>query len=395
MKSTPVLDHSDQDHNVIVPISEPVRPPISEEPLPSRKPWPWGKYLAGLLILAAAVLVVKHWVIPNYFHVPQTDFILASGRIEGRQVSVAPKDIQGRVKTLFVDEGSTVTPGQLLAELESNQLVARASLAEANISNVDAQILQAKIDLNFTIKNTEASVAAAESAVGSARAHAERTRAVLAVSKLDLDRATQLFNQGLIPKSSLDQSTMTYQTSQADVEAAEKDLSHAEANRDMVLASKDGVELKRQQVRALQQTRRSVVAQLAEANANLAERKIIAPSAGTVLSRTVEVGDVVSPGSPLFVITDMNRLYVKVFVPETEIAKLKFGDPADVTIDGLPERTFHAVISKIYQQAEFTPKNVETPEERVKLVFGVELALSNDEGLLKPGMPADCTIHWK
>jgi HlyD family secretion protein len=90
----------------------------------------------------------------------------------------------------------------------------------------------------------------------------------------------------------------------------------------------------------------------------------------------------------------MNRLYLKVYIPEPEIPKLKLGQPAEINVDAFPGRTFAARITKIYDQAEFTPKNVETKEERVKMVFGVELGLDNPERLLKPGMPADCRIRW-
>jgi HlyD family secretion protein len=92
-----------------------------------------------------------------------------------------------------------------------------------------------------------------------------------------------------------------------------------------------------------------VQAQIAEVDANLAERKIVAPSDGTILSRPVEVGNVVSAGSPVFVMVDMNWLYVKVYIPEPDIPKIKLGDPADVSVDAFPGRTFPARVTKIYQ----------------------------------------------
>jgi HlyD family secretion protein len=332
---------------------------------------------------------------PMLVRPPVEEVIRASGRIEGRDVTLAPKEIQGRVKKLFADEGATVEQGQLLAELESNQLEARSASIEANVSNLDAQLRQVSVDIAYTEKSTDASIAAAEAAAGTAQAHVERAKAVVATSNLQYERAKGLADQGIIPKSDLDQAIMARETSQADLNAAEKELLQANATLAVAVAAKDLVGLKTQQLRALQEARRAAIAQVDEARANLAERKIIAPIAGTILSRTVEVGDVVSPGSPIFVMVDMNRLYLKVYIPEPDIPKLKLGGEADVTVDAFPDRTFSARISKIYQQAEFTPKNVETPDERVKLVFGVELTLSNINGLLKPGMPADCVIHWK
>jgi HlyD family secretion protein len=210
----------------------------------------------------------------------------------------------------------------------------------------------------------------------------------------DYQRSVELFGEAILPRHDLDQAEMTLRTSEADVDAAEKDLVHAEADLALARASQDTVSLKRQQVRALQESRRAAVAQLAEVQAQLAERQILAPSDGTILSRPVEVGDVVSPGAAVFQMVDLDRLYLKVYIPEPEIAKLRLGDPAEVFVDAFPNRSFAARVSKIHEEAEFTPKNVETAEERLKLVFGVELTFVTPDRSLKPGMPAECTIHW-
>ena len=365
------------------------------EPPRSTPPKTWIRTALILGALGLAVIGVSLRVLPGLLRKPPQNVVAASGRIEGREVTLAPKEIQGRIQRLLVDEGQSVKKGQLLAELESKQLEARFSSLAANVANLDQQIKQASIDVTYTTKHTTAAAAAAEAAVSSAKAHLARGKAVLENAGVERDRALGLYGEQVIPKSVLDQATMTYETSVADVNAAEKDLSQAEANLAVAEASKDTVGLKLQQLRALQESRRAAEAQLAEARANLGERRIYAPTDGTILSRPVEVGDVVSSGSPIFVMVDMNRLYLKVYIPEPEIPKIKLGDEAEITVDAFPGRTFAARVSKIYQQAEFTPKNVETKEERVKLVFGVELTFVKTEGILKPGMPADAAIHWK
>jgi HlyD family secretion protein len=344
-------------------------------------------------ILGGVIVGLTLWFLPDLLQKPPANIIEASGRIEGREVTLAPKEIQGRVKNLLVDEGYKVQKGQLLAELESQQLDARFASLAANVANVDAQIKQASIDLSFTIKNSAASIAAAEAAVSAAAAKLARAHAVQANNKAEYERQTGLFREGVASKTAFDQATMNFQTSAADTDAAEKDLGQAEASLTIAQTSKDTIELKQQQLRALQEVRRAAVAQLAEARANIAEREIRAPVDGTILSRTVEVGDVVNPGSPVFVMVDMRRLYLKVYIPEPDIPKLKLGDPAEITVDAFSGRTFPARITKIYDQAEFTPKNVETKEERVKLVFGVELTFTQPDPALKPGMPADGVIR--
>lgn len=362
---------------------------------PAREPRRWVRTALIAAVVGAALITLSVKILPGLLRKPPQNVIVASGRIEGREVTLAPKEIQGRIKSLWVDEGYTVNKGQLLAELESDQLQAQLASASAYVANLDAQIQQASIDVAYTTKNTSASLAAAEAAVSAANAHLAHARAVLANTKVEYERAVALDRDGVISKSALDTATMNYQTSQADVEASEKDLNQAEANLKVAQAAKDTVDLKIQALRALRASRRSAAAQLAVAQANLAERNIYAPTDGTILARPVEIGDVVVPGSPIFVMVDMSRLYVKVYVPEPEIPKIKLGDEAEVTVDAFPGRKFAARVTKIYQQAEFTPKNVETKEERVKLVFGVEVTFVNPEGILKPGMPADATIHWK
>lgn len=366
-------------------------PAIEQKNLPEKH----TRYRVILILAGGALLALSVLVVPRLLRKPPQYIVSASGRIEGREVTLAPKEIQGRVKVLLVDEGDRVQKGQLLAELQSDQLDARFQSLQANISNLDAQIKQANVDMVYTAKNTGAALEAAQAAVRSASAHLARAKAVSANATADYQRTVNLYNEAIVSKSSLDQATMNHETAVADVNAAEKDLSQAEANLAVAQAARDTVKLKAEQIKVLGESRNSAQAQLAEAQANLAERKIYAPTDGTILSRTVEVGDVVSPASPIFVMVDMSRLYLKVYIPEPDIPKLKLGDEADITVDAFPQTTFPARITKIYEQAEFTPKNVETKEERVKLVFGVELTFVRPEARLKPGMPADSAIHWK
>jgi HlyD family secretion protein len=141
-------------------------------------------------------------------------------------------------------------------------------------------------------------------------------------------------------------------------------------------------------------TLREARSALAEQQRYLDEMTVRAPTAGTVLVRTIERGEWVQPGTPLFTMVDLDQLYLKIYVREPDIGKIVHGQAARVHVDAYPQRSFPARVSKIASEAEFTPKNVETREERVKLVFAVELALGeNPGGVLKPGMPADAVVR--
>jgi HlyD family secretion protein len=178
------------------------------------------------------------------------------------------------------------------------------------------------------------------------------------------------------------------------LEQAGRDLTRLQKlAREAVVAEQD-VERARLEVDLQRAALREARAALAEQQRYLEEMTVRAPIAGTVLVRTVERGEWVQPGALLCTLVDLNQLYLKIYVPEPDIGKLAFGQEARVHVDAYPKRHFAARLSKVASEAEFTPKNVETREERVKLVFAVELTLAeNPGGVLKPGMPADAVVR--
>jgi HlyD family secretion protein len=139
----------------------------------------------------------------------------------------------------------------------------------------------------------------------------------------------------------------------------------------------------------------SLEAHTVQARADVKDTRVLAPFNGTVLLKLVQEGQVVTSGTPLITFVDMSKLYVKVYLPEKEIAKVRLGNPARVYVDAFPKKYFEAMVSEVSQQAEFTPRDIHMKEERVNLVFAVKLALNNPQGFLKPGMPADAKIRWK
>ena len=137
-------------------------------------------------------------------------------------------------------------------------------------------------------------------------------------------------------------------------------------------------------------------ATLSEAQSTLDDLTITAPSRGTIVARFVDQGEVVTAGSPLFDLVNLDRLYLQVYVPETQIGRLRLGLPAKIYTDAFPDAPFDATVRYIASEAEFTPKEVQTKDERVKLVYAVRLYLeANPDHRLTPGLPADAVIRWK
>ncbi len=140
---------------------------------------------------------------------------------------------------------------------------------------------------------------------------------------------------------------------------------------------------------------RSAKSQLDYIDANLANSTIYSPIDGVVITKNLEVGEVAFPGSPILTLADLSKVWIKIYVSEPVVGLINTGDAATIRVDTWPNRTFPGVVTFISDEPEFTPKTVQTKQERTKLVFAVKIELDNPEGLLKPGMPADAEIAGK
>ena len=153
---------------------------------------------------------------------------------------------------------------------------------------------------------------------------------------------------------------------------------------------------KQAQTAAFEAAADAAQARLEEAQIVLADLTIRSPASGAVTMRLADLGEVVNAGTPLLEVVDLDRLYLKVFVPEVDIGKVRIGLPAQIYIDAFPDMPFAAEVKYIASRAEFTPKEIQTPDERVKLVYAVKLYLEgNPEHRLTPGLPADAVIRWQ
>lgn len=297
-----------------------------------------------ILFIAIIFTVLTFIFLSRTEKIPE-GIIILSGRIEGREVNVSPK-IQGRIIKLYKEDGDKVRSGELLCQIFSDQL-------EARYKNAKETARSALHALSVTEANLRKALASYEKA------------------KKDFERYSSLVEKEVVTKNEFELVKMQYELAKAELDASQKSISQAEAHY------------------------KATLARLNEAEADLKEAKIYSPTDGVIISRTVEQGEIVNPGSVIYVIVDLNRLYAKVYIPEYRIGEIKLGDPARVYVDSYPDKYFNGKITKVYDQAEFTPKNVETKEERIKLVFGVEVSVENPEGLLKPGMPVDVVIKYK
>jgi HlyD family secretion protein len=370
-------------------------PPAAGPPGRGRhgRAWLVAALLVVALVLTAVVIVprVRPWLAPP----APTGVLFASGRIEGRITTLTPKSAAW-VVALHADEGQAVAAGQLLATLNDRAQRERVRSAEEQLNALTERLRAANTQLDMTERQVALRIEQATAALREDEARLRRARANHEQAERDARRAAVLVARELIAPQEAEHARLKADVEQHGVREAEAAL--VKAQKDLALADlgPQQLEAMRAERDALERQRRQAEAQLGEQRSLVADFAVRSPIAGRILTRTVEVGERVEAGSPLFTLVDPDRLYVKIYVPEPSIGRVALGQEARVYVDAYPDRAFAAKVTKVAQEAEFTPKNVETREERVKLVFAVEVAVAeNPGGLLKPGMPADAVIRWQ
>jgi membrane fusion protein YbhG len=294
--------------------------------------------------------------------------LVVSGTVEateGRIGFQAP----GRIERLDVREGDRVEAGDLMGALNTSELLARRTQAEAQVAAARATLdeLEAGSRPEEIARARAVDVAAAERLVDAER---------------DLGRARELYEGGAVSREVLDKAELGLAEAGARREEARQSLRLVEAGPRPERIAAAGARLLAAEaaVRVLEVT--------------LANAELRAPFNGIVTVRHREPGEVVSAGVPVVTIMNPADRWVRIFVPESRVGAVFLGQPASITSDTYPDRSYAGVVSHVASEAEFTPKNVQTPEERSKLVYAVKVRVEGDEALeLKPGMPADVRLE--
>jgi HlyD family secretion protein len=290
-----------------------------------------------------------------------------SGAIEATSVEVSFK-VPGRLKQRLVDEGELVRSGQLVARLEDDELKEERGSRAADLRATKAAVA----DLEAGSRKEE--IAQAEAALARTRAEAERYAR-------DAARMEALFKREVIPLKDLDAARSGRDASAAAVREAEERLRLLRIG-----PRPDAV----RQARARSEAAGSA---LSLAETRLSQSVLYAPQAGVVLAKHAEPGEMLAPGAPVITVGKLDEVWLRGYIPESELGRVKVGQLARVTTDTWPGRVFDGRISFISSEAEFTPKNVQTEKERVKLVYRIKITLANPKMELKPGMPADAVIE--
>jgi HlyD family secretion protein len=354
------------------------------------------QYINFAILIVALVSVgyvtLDRWVLNQT--IPE-GLIQANGRIEGDHVTVASK-FSGRIVELLAREGDTVVKDQRLVQLDDAQTRAKVEQARRLVDMLDAQVEAAHSALAVLNLEVPLAIEAAQAKVDSAKAALEKTQAVEQEAQRDHVRMRVLLPDQAVSHQLVEQTEARWKAAASDQAAAKGTLAQALKELSQSELGWKRIQIKEKEVAALEQQRYQADAALDEAESILNDLTIVAPTNGTITTRMVDAGEVVAFGTPLLELVDLNRLYLQVFVPEIQIGKIRRGLPARIYTDAFPDQPYEATVRYIASKAEFTPKEVQTPDERVKLIYAVRLYLAeNPKHRLTPGLPADAVIRWK
>ena len=346
--------------------------------------------------------------------------VFVSGRIDGDTVDISSK-IAGRIEDLKVREGDTVQAGQVLAWLSSPQEEAIRDAQKARIVSDERRLeqlqrqrdtydekikqaqlyeLQAETDAPGQVKQAEANLAVS-------KADLARWEAELKQVAIDAKRYPPLAKQGSVAVQLAESYQTKEEVAQASVEASRKQVAASEAALERAKSQLHNVDIKAADRLTLEREVDELKSQIASARADveadraalrkieadLADLTIHAPIAGTILTRSAEPGRVIQPGQTILTMVDLRKLYLRGFVPEGVVGKVKVGQQAQVYLDSNPKQAIPAEVIRIDPEAMFTPENTYFKEDRVKQVLGLKLGLRGAYGYAKPGMPADGRIQ--
>jgi len=373
--------------------------------------------LALVIVVAVAGLVI--WRVLFAGPALPPGVIAVSGRIEGDDSAVAAKT-SGRIRGITVREGDRVEAGQVIAVLDDDQMRAREQQAEAAVSQADARLRTARHQIDVLEEqrrqnelaegqartDAQGRVSEAEGRLAAAEAQLAQAEASYVQAKWDREAYTRLQQSGAVSEQEIRRAQSTEEAQAAVVAATRRLVEAARGALTTARANLDTPAIRASQVAAVQgqilQAQADIAAseadaararaQLDEARANRQDLRVIAPFSGTVATRTAEPGEMATAGTPIVTLLNLAEVYLRAFVPEGDIGRVKLDQPARVYLDSAPSRPIDAFVSRIDPEASFTPENTYFREERVKQVVGVKLRLRGAVGFAKPGMPADGEI---
>lgn len=375
---------------------------------------------------AGAAGLVAYWGM----HHEVNNVIKVSGNIELTEVQIGFKT-SGRLIERRVDEGDSVKKGMVVARLDRDQLLRQRDRERAALASAEALLAQAETAAKWQDQTVEADTALRQADLTSAQAHLrelkngsrpqeiQEAKAAVAAAQAENDRAKKDWERAEALYKNDDISTSQYDQFRMKVESAAATLKQVEERAALVVAgprtetidsavsqvARAQAGLKASEANQLEVTRRQQEiparraeiersrAQIALIDSQLADTEAMSPIDGVVLVKSADVGEILAPGTAVVTVGDIDHPWLRAYINERDLGRVKVGSKARVTTDSFPGKSYDGRVSFIASQAEFTPKQIQTSEERVKLVYRIKIELDNSRHELKSNMPADAEVE--
>jgi HlyD family secretion protein len=360
----------------------------------------------GLVILILAIMMVAGTVLTTRWFERRRDAatLQGSGTVEARYIRVGSK-VGGRIDKVLVREGDSVQPGQVLITFDDKELQAalgqsRAAWQKAHAGSRPEDIAQARAaTAEAKAEYEQRKNGYRREDVAAAQADLDRANAEEVRTHKDFDRYDALAKKDLVSRQQRDAAEASWKVAAAQQKNAQEKL--AQLKRGYRPEEIAAAEARYRQMLATQEKfergSRAEDIDLAKAaynydEARAREAQVVSPAAASVEILDVRPGDLVAPNTPVATLLERDQIYVRIYIPETEIGRVQLGQPAEVRVDSFPTKAFHGVVEQINQQAEFLPRNVQTRSERVHEVIGVKIRIDDTAGGVRSGMAADVKL---
>lgn len=325
-----------------------------------------GKRLVLLIFILAGLGFLGYWLYTRDQLDKNKDRLKLSGHIQTTETDLSFK-VSGKISKIHFDEGDWIKAGQVVAELEVQDLKDEVAQAQARLAAAQANF--AKYRAGYRVQEIEE----AKAAVAKAKADLENKQA-------NFFRYRNLYERKTVSKQVRDQSEADYLVARATLKSAQEQYDLRRAG------------FRREDINAAQYEFEQARAALELAQTLLSYATITAPADGVVLVKPAEVGEVAAIGSTVLTLGLLDDVWFEGYIPETDLARVRYGMKAEITTDSYPGKRYAAWVSYISAKAEFTPKSVETFKERVTLVYRTKIRCANPNHELKTGMPAQAVV---
>lgn len=344
------------------------------------------------LIILTFILIATIIFLENYKK-EETGVLIISGRVEADEVMLA-SEIPGRLIKINIDDGVSVKKNDIVALLDSRELQANKEEILKKIKSHSAKIKAAKTNLEHLKRQVEHQIEQARKLLSIAESRKSQIEKDLILKRQKYKRYSELFAKGVIPKDRFEEIELAYRTAMDELKVAQAELESARTSVKNAIDSRLKIKASEDEIKALKASLDAIKETLRFIEVRLSHTVIRSPVDGIVLKKTAEIGEVLTPGGVVGIVVDPESIYVKTYLPEPYLGRIKLNDRVEVITDSFPERSIEGYICFISDKAEFTPREVQSREERVKQVFETKVCFDKEKPIeiLKKGMPVDVRI---